>query len=311
MKPHRGRQRKLWNKYVHEFFDVLGLPKGELLDDIKKGQCPLSLFLSNVNECVSSRENREYVEGLNSKVKLGLHNAFTKEVQFKRHLQGVSDAGTRLLFKFTSGTHGLNEELGRHRGRNGRTECVLCGDECESVVHVLWECPAYKDSREEFMIKLRSTLGEAFKYFEALDNIERASFVLGCELWMKDFDSILALVKEYIINLWEVRKVRLYGEPCCTQPQSQSLVGDLRGGIMVGGQRRGKFGKFSHSEKVTGKLSASIRESVDSLCRDGADTPIVRVHRKAFLTRERSRSKPFWAPSYSIPVVLYTTIPPK
>ena len=55
----------------------------------------------------------------------------------------------------------------------------------------------------------------------------------------------------------------------------------------------------------------SIRESVDSLCRDGADTPIVRVHRKAFLTRERSHSKPFWAPSYSIPVVLYPTIPPK
>ena len=40
-----------------------------------------------------------------------------------------------------------------------------------------------------------------------------------------------------------------------------------------------------------------IRESVDSLCRDGADTPIVRVHRKAFLTRERSRSKPFWTTS--------------
>ena len=35
-----------------------------------------------------------------------------------------SDAGTRLLFKFRSGMHGLNEKLGRHRGRNGRTECV-------------------------------------------------------------------------------------------------------------------------------------------------------------------------------------------
>ena len=57
--------------------------------------------------------------------------------------------------------------------------------------------------------------------------------------------------------------------------------------------------------------SLNIRESVDSLCRDGADTPIVPVHRKAFLTRERSRSKPFWAPSYSIPVVLYPPIPPK
>ena len=41
---------------------------------------------------------------------------------------------------FRSGTHGLNEELGRHRGREGKSECVLCGAECGSVVHVLWEC---------------------------------------------------------------------------------------------------------------------------------------------------------------------------
>ena len=27
----------------------------------------------------------------------------------------------------------------------------------------------------------------AFKDFEALDNIERASFVLGCELWTENF----------------------------------------------------------------------------------------------------------------------------
>ena len=54
-----------------------------------------------------------------------------------------------------------------------------------------------------------------------------------------------------------------------------------------------------------------LSESVDSLCRDGADPPIVRVHRKAFLTRECSRSKPFCAPSYSIPAFLYPKIPPK
>ena len=107
--------------------------------------------------------NKEYVEGLNSKVKLELYKTFGKEVEFKRYLHGVNHAGTRLMFKFRSGTHGLNEELGRHKGRNGRTECVLCGDECESVVHVSCECPAYK-------VKLRSMLGEAFKDFEALDN---------------------------------------------------------------------------------------------------------------------------------------------
>ena len=42
--------------------------------------------------------------------------------------------------------------------------------------------------------------------------------MLGCELWTKKLDSMLALVKEYIINLWEVREVKLYKEPCSTQP---------------------------------------------------------------------------------------------
>ena len=46
---------------------------------------------------------------------------------------------------------------------------------------------------------------------------------------------MLALVKEYIIDLWEVRKVNLYGEPCSTQPQSQSSAGDPRDGTVVGG----------------------------------------------------------------------------
>ena len=75
---------------------------------------------------------------------------------------------------------------------------------------------------------------------------------------MENFDGMLALVKEYIIDLWEVRKVKLYGEPCSTQPQSQSSAGDPRDGTMVSGQRRGKFGKFSCSGRVTGKLSTCI-----------------------------------------------------
>ena len=105
---------------------------------------------------------------------------------------------------------GLNEELGRHKGRNGMTGCILCGDECESVVHIL-ECPAYKDSREKFVVKLRAILGDTFKDFEALDNVEKAFCAIGYELWTENLDSLFALVKEYIIDLWEVRKVKLYG----------------------------------------------------------------------------------------------------
>ena len=56
-------------------------------------------------------------------------------MEFKKYLRGVGDAGTRVLFKFRSGTHGLNEELGRHRGREGRKECLLC--DAEIVLHTL------------------------------------------------------------------------------------------------------------------------------------------------------------------------------
>ena len=54
-----------------------------------------------------------------------------------------------------------------------------------------------------------------------------------------------------------------------------------------------------------------VSESVDSLCRDGADTPIVRVHWKAFLTREYSRFKPFSAREWPIQPILYPMIPHK
>ena len=62
-----------------------------------------------------------------------MYKRFGKELEF---LHGVGDAGTRLLFKFREGTRGLNEELGRHRGREGKSECALCGAECENVVGV-------------------------------------------------------------------------------------------------------------------------------------------------------------------------------
>ena len=116
-------------------------------------------------------------------------------MEFKKYLRGVGDAGTRLLFKFRSGTHGLNEELGRHRGREGRKECLLCDVECESVSHVLWDCPAYASIRSAFMLELRL------------------------------LPKTLCLV-----YIWEERKVRLYGEHANVhQSHSQNDSGDLRG----------------------------------------------------------------------------------
>ena len=94
-------------------------------------------------------------------------------MEFKKYLRGVGDAGTRLLFKFRSGTHGLNEELGRHRE----------------------------------------------KYSSGL----------------------LGLIKDFVLSVWEERKVMLYGEHANVhQSHSQNDSGDLRG--VVGGN--GEFFYF-------------------------------------------------------------------
>ena len=158
-----------------------------------------------MEESIGERDCKNFVEGLSKEV---------YSVYFH-------DAGTRLLFKFRSGTHGLSEELGRHRGREGKKECVLCGDECDRVCHVLWECPA--SIRADFLQNLQECLGECLT---SMNSSDKATFVLGNELWVERFESLLGLVK-YII---EERKSRLYGDNACTRPQSPTGdLGDIAG----------------------------------------------------------------------------------
>ena len=114
----------------------------------------------------------------------------------ERYLHRVGDAGTR----FWSGIHGLNEELGRHRRREGKSECVLCGAECESVVHVLWECSAY---RIIFVEKLQELSEDRYADFDKLNSIEKTTYVLRSELWEHDFDDLLS----FSVDVWEARNV--------------------------------------------------------------------------------------------------------
>ena len=159
-----------------------------------------------VEECISERESRRFEKGLNTRVNLDIYKLFGKSVEFKKYLHGVCDAGSRLLLQFRSGTHGLNEEL----VREGKTECSLCGHECENVSHVLWECSAYSSTRACFIKKLQELLEDEYEDFESLDKVEKSSYLLGSELWESKFDGLLSLVKEHIIDVWEIRKHKLY-----------------------------------------------------------------------------------------------------
>ena len=96
------------------------------------------------------------------KSKLRVYRELTEDFECKKYLHGVSDMGSMVLFRFRSGTHGLNEELGRHSSRNSSKACVFCECECESVEHVLWECSEYSSIRKQFIKNLDVFLQKTF-----------------------------------------------------------------------------------------------------------------------------------------------------
>ena len=107
-------------RVVDDIFESLELDKGEWVESISKGETSIKEFLALVDESIKESKRCQFLKGLNNKTKLTIYKTFGGEVKFKRYLNGVGDAGTLLLFKLRSGTHGLNEELGRHRGREGK-----------------------------------------------------------------------------------------------------------------------------------------------------------------------------------------------
>ena len=128
-------------------------------------------------------------------------------------------------------------ELGRHRGKNGDRQCKLCGDECESVVHVLWECPVYRNT---FTGELDKLLWGSFEEFINF-NTCRTGFILGYENWDRytyDFKALLKLVKSFVLLVWDMRKNKLYGDQDGTTPGcscSCPLTGDLTSSACVCG----------------------------------------------------------------------------
>ena len=46
-----------------------------------------------------------------------------------------------------------------------------------------------------------------FERFDALDNLGKSSFILGSKLWEENFDLLLPLVKDYVVDIWEAQKI--------------------------------------------------------------------------------------------------------
>ena len=85
---------------------------------------------------------------------------------------------------------------------------------------------------EEYITErmLRRELGDRFEHFQSLDSFEKSSYVLGSEVWEEYSSGLFGLIKDFVLSVWEERKVRLYGEHANVhQSHSQNDSGDLRG----------------------------------------------------------------------------------
>ena len=101
------------------------------------------------------------------------------------------------------------------------------------------------------MKKLQEFLEDDYEDFESLENVEKSSYVLGSELWESKFDGLLAFIKEYIVNVWEIRKHKLYDSDSGSglQLHTQSSPGERNGKFSQNGML-GQNGMSGQKGKV-------------------------------------------------------------
>ena len=85
---------------------------------------------------------------------------------------------------------------------------------------------------------------------------------IGSELWESKFDGLLALVKEYIVDVWEIRKHKLYDSDSGSglQLRTQSSSGKRSGKF----SQNGKFGQFSQNGMSGQKGKVHLGPNVSS-----------------------------------------------
>ena len=84
-------------------------------------------------------------------------------------------------------------------------------------------------------------------------------------MWEEHFDSLLPLVKDYVGDIWEARKIKLYGDD---SSQSQSSTGDLGEFTGIEGQS-GKYIMCKFHSSYTGINVCGSAENgcvVDGTC---------------------------------------------
>ena len=78
-----------------------------------------------------------------------------------------------------SGTHGLNEELGRHNTKNSSKFCFFFVSVSESVEHVLWECSEYSSIHKKF----KNLVGFLQNDFRLKSSFDKTKYIFDQSIW--------------------------------------------------------------------------------------------------------------------------------
>ena len=91
----------------------------------------------------------------------------------------------------------------------------------------------------------KNNLRKEFEHFKSCDIVGKSHFILGTKLRGSHYEELLCLVKSYIIDIWEMRKSKLYG----------SGTGPLQHRRQPGRdnacQGKGKFGKLGRGKSCS------------------------------------------------------------
>ena len=106
----------------------------------------------------------------------------------------------------------------------------ICNCDCESVEHVLWECPAYtcSNNRSVFINSLSKILCSDFHLMSAF---EKTRYIFDQSIWECNghFDHWFSNIKDFLCSVWNLRKEKLHPDDFFDEYSFKQLRRKTRG----------------------------------------------------------------------------------
>ena len=120
---------------VEQYMRILKITKEEVL------QRSESWLKGRINEW----DTIEWEQDINSKSSLHIYRRWKTEIKEEEYF---NDTASSFLFKLRSNTVNLND---RNRHQGGNTECILCGEINEDLVHFVVDCVVLQSERDKIL----------------------------------------------------------------------------------------------------------------------------------------------------------------